>query len=50
MCEKIGIVWFNYKKQQVISILHKLFECNVWLNCLKFSDKIVLSVRPIQKI
>ena len=35
----------NYKKQQVTLTIHKLFECNVLWNCLKFCDKMYLSNR-----
>ena len=42
--EKIGSAWFNYKKKRVISTIHKLFEYNVCWNCLKFSDKMDLSI------
>ena len=36
---KKDIVWFIYKKWQVISTKYKLSECNFWWNCLEVSDK-----------
>ena len=43
--EKIGSVWFIYKKWQVISTMYKLFQYNVWWNCLEFSDKMNLTIQ-----
>ena len=43
--EKIGSVWFIYKKWHVISTTYKLFEYNSWWNCLEFSDKMDLTIK-----
>ena len=45
MPEKIGSAWFLYKKWQVIAIIYKLFLYNFWWNCLKFSDKMDLTIQ-----
>ena len=42
---KIGSAWFVYKKWQVIKSIYKLFPYNFWLNCLKFSDKMDMTIQ-----
>ena len=34
-----------YKQWQVTSTIYKLFEYNIWWNCLEFSDKMDLTVQ-----
>ena len=42
--QKIGSVWFIYKKWLVISAIHKLFQYNFWWNFLEFRDIMDLTV------
>ena len=42
--EKIGSVWFIYKKS-TLSTINKLFECNFKWNCLEFFDNMDLTIQ-----
>ena len=42
--KKVGSAWFIYKNWQIISTIYKLFEYNLWQNCLEFIDKIDLTI------
>ena len=42
--EKIGSVWFIYKKWQAISTTYKLFKYNFQWNCLEFCNKMNLTI------
>ena len=43
--EKIGSVWYIYKKWKVISTIYKLSKYNFWWKSLEFSDKINQTTR-----
>ena len=42
---KVESAWFVYKKWQIISTIYQLCEYSFGLNCLKFSDKMDLTIR-----
>ena len=39
------LIWFIYDNLQVISTVYKQFGCNFLWNCLKFSDKMGLTMQ-----